>query len=707
MSIRRLSLVALLGVMLGILPVVSLEAAHDPWTGASTMLGGTARYDSGEWIHQDFVYDDYGADTQSRGAEQIVSLAPTSGDFRYPTDPKYGNNAADITEVRVQTSGSDLEVRVTMNTLLDESTTVLGAGVVESATPTVQEWPFSAGVASAWDRFVTVAAEKVRVTDSNVVGEATVDLTGNTIDFTIPDAASGGAVGLTVGAGLWDTKNGEWLAGEEGNDPGGTYSTGGETDVRVFDLAFNTREMEPRPANWMEDTQSDALAAGDVDGFDQEIVLSKLADGVTDPAITASGFYNRVFRSAMSHLDEGVNYDGFPQYNGLYQIYGLWIPQGYAHDPLDPAPLVLLLHSLSVHHNQYAGGALGESFRTLYEQLADGLGAITVTPLARGPDGWYWDEGLIDTLEVWEDARAHYAIDDDRTSVSGYSMGGYGTYRLSTMMPDRFAAAVSWVGPPAHQLWAWPADPVPSGARREPGNTFFQLESMRHVPVAIVHGTNDELVPVSGVVHQANRLHELGYTHRLWLHPGQDHFSFVFVDSWTRERDWFAGHPTVVSDPARVTFDVRPASFATPGYTHAGAIRTHLESLAGSLDSAYWVRDVAVATGGDLTGEVDLTSEGIGDPTVSTQDVVGAGAGVDEKAPTTPYLVRGLDRTLTAAATTADVLKGSLRNVTALTVDVGRAGLSNSPTLDIKVDQRVEVAFVRDGTVVGSTTLTP
>jgi hypothetical protein len=272
-------------------------------------------------------------------------------------------------------------------------------------------------------------------------------------------------------------------------------------------------------------------------------------------------------------------------------------------------------------------------------------------------------------------------------------MGGYGTYRLTTMMPDRFASAAVWVGPPAHQIWAYPAPPVPSGARQGPGNTRDQLESAQHIPTYIVHGTNDELVPVSGVVHQVERYRELGYEHRFALHPGQDHLSFVFVDSWTRERDWLVAHPQRVSAPAHVTLDVRPASWVTQGRTDATVVAGHLEELGADLDSAYWVRDVVVAGDGDVTGEVNLTSQALAQRSVSVSTVDEAHPGVTEQAPTTPYVLRGMDRTLSAAAT-ADVLSGSLSGVSELTIDLAGAGFSTFPALDVATDAEVTIHLV-------------
>lgn len=656
-------------------------SAAAPWTGSSSMLGGTVRYDSGEWISQDFIYDDYGADTEPAGASQRVSLAATKGDFRYPTDPKYAGNAADIMEVRARAEGGDLRVRVTLNTLLDPAAAVIAAAVTSvQQAPTdvpdpINDWPFKAGVRSPWYRLATVANGQVKLsrpTGSPSNGPApVVDTTANTVEFVITAALPAGRnrVGLTVASGLWDAAGGQWLAGQPGNSPSATaYSTGLPTDGRVFDVAGNTNDLEPEGGNWREDFQSAQLQTRFAGRFMQVIDLGKLRSGAVDEPILAPGFYDRIFVSNQP-IEEGVR-SSFPQYGGKWQTYGLWVPKSY--DPSRPTPLVLVLHSLSVHHNQYAGS-------NVYRQLGDDLDALAITPLGRGPDGWYWDEGLIDTLEAWNDVRANYNVDDDRTVSSGYSMGGYATYRLATLMPDRLAGAVSWVGPPAYQLWAYPLDPTPSGARQRPGNTYSQLENVEHIPFMIVHGTNDELVPVAGVLHQAERFRELRYDYRFALHPGQDHLSFAVLDDWTRERDFL--RPLLArgrdKDPAHVVFKVRPASWATPGRADAASLLAQLGAQGANLSSAYWVRNVDVAGTGDVTGVVDLTSDGRGalSPAVAyaTSQSVEAG-------PPSPFLLRtgGRGQGLGEAA---DVLRGNLNGVRELTVDVDRAGL----TLDAEV----------------------
>jgi dienelactone hydrolase len=619
----------------------------------ATGIGGTARYGAGEWVHQDFVYD----------------------------DEEQADNAADIVEVRVGDDGGDLVVGLVLNTLRATDATIVGLAI--GAGTEARAWPGGAGVSSPWTEFVTIAPVAGTATLTDAAGATTalappaVDLTRTSIVLRVPGAGgTAGTVALNGGAGL-----------HEAGDP-----TTWAADPGVVDLFFNTDDVES--GGFRSDAQSAAVASGDVSAFGAEVDLAKLAAGHTDGPFVEPGTHNAVFKSRQS-LGEGYG-DGFPKYNGLYQPYALWLPEGV--DPAEPRPLLLVLHSLGQIHNQYDGD--------VYPQVAGALGAIAVTPLALGEDGWYWDEALVDTLDVWADVRSRYAIDPDRTLSSGYSMGGYGTYRLATIAPDLLTAGISWVGPPTDGIWTGSPTTVDAGL------TYHQLENTNHVPFFIVHGTNDELVPVAGVTRQAERFKELGHEYRYDLHPGQDHFTFAVIDDWTREAHWVQGRSRVTA-PARVTFVARPATWAgrDTGVSAErrdavlGHLRDLLAQLGGSApDAAYWVRDVAVAghdpvAWNDVAGTVDLTSHAIAARVPVTNEVAGAGV-----FGSSPHLTTGLDRFFTATSV-ANAVSGSLVGVDALTIDLRRAGLrlDGLDLSGVTADREVTVRLVdgrRSATVV-------
>jgi dienelactone hydrolase len=613
------------------------ESDPEGWTATSTGIGGTSRYDGGEWVHQDFVYD----------------------------DGERADNAADIVELRVRPDGDDLLVRVTFNTLRETDDTVLGVGVGTAGSET-RDWPHGAGVASPWDSFATIVAnhEEGSGLTGHPDGDALpldpeVDLDDNTVEVRLPDVAAGDPVlTLSAGAGLWDGEAGTWT----GSTP-------------VVDLAFNGHDQEPTGSNFRSGAQRAAVESGDVSGMTGEVDVARLRAGDTDEPITTPGLYNAVFETRQ---DLGGGYGGsFPKHRGQYQPYALWLPKGFSLD--EPTPLTLMLHSLGQIHNQYNGG-------TYYTALGDALGAVVVTPLALGTDGWYRHEALVDTLEVWVDATRRFNIDPERVYSSGYSMGGYGTYRLGTIVPELLAAGVSWVGPPINGIW--------TGVGQDaPGLTYHQLENTNHVPFFIVHGTNDELVPVTGVTMQAERFRELGHEYRYALHPGQDHFTFAVINDWTRERDWLMGRSRV-TDPARVTFKVRPESWVLTNRGDAEVIRRHLDDLlaelGAALDSSYWVHDVTVADGSDVTGYVDLTSHGVAHRVPVLREV-----GPSVVVPgSSPHVMTGQDRHFAWAATD-NLLSGSITDVTELTVDLAHAGLSlDGLVLDIGTDGPVTLHLV-------------
>ena len=179
---------------------------------------------------------------------------------------------------------------------------------------------------------------------------------------------------------------------------------------------------------------------------------------------------------------------------GRVQPYSVCLPSTYA--PGRKLPLTLLLHSLALGQNQFA--AIGPR---LLHQVCEDRDSVVVTPLARGPSCWYFDEGELDVWEVWARVAEQLGTDPNRTVISGYSMGGYGAYKLALTYPEVFAQAVVLAGPPTCGVRLLPDVDIPgnldpdSHCARE-GDTFRLLVNARWLPFVIAHGLLDELVPI-------------------------------------------------------------------------------------------------------------------------------------------------------------------------------------------------------------------
>jgi predicted peptidase len=81
-------------------------------------------------------------------------------------------------------------------------------------------------------------------------------------------------------------------------------------------------------------------------------------------------------------------------------------------------------------------------------------------------------------LQVIDLIRKEFKVDDDRTYVMGHSMGGAGTLYLAMKYPRRFAAAAA-IAPAAFTV------------------DKEGLAQVPNMPIMIVHGDNDTVVPVS------------------------------------------------------------------------------------------------------------------------------------------------------------------------------------------------------------------
>jgi len=151
-------------------------------------------------------------------------------------------------------------------------------------------------------------------------------------------------------------------------------------------------------------------------------------------------------------------------------------------------------------------------------------------------------------------------LNPDYTAITGYSMGGYATYKLAAQYPDLFAKAAPVNGAEAAGAWLGPGTaPVPySGTADEtPTITLGMLDSFRNIPVLMWTTGEDELVPYPSSQAMADRLDQLGYRYEFDNFQPGDHLSLAFKDQYQPLADWL-GTDTVDRNPSHVTFVASP-----------------------------------------------------------------------------------------------------------------------------------------------------
>src|SRR5690242_12674694 len=207
-----------------------------PWHAAPILISGASAYRAGEFLYQDFLYDDHGANSGTRDPGDPRTSGDTfsapGGTYTYPTDPVYAGNAADLVELRVKPLADATAFRITLNTLKDPSLVAGTIAIGDSATPVA--WPHGANVQSPAQYFLTfhgTTADFLDAATGTPVGTApkvNVDLTRRQFTIRLPHAdfdPGTGVVRLAAGIGLWDKANDAYLIPQPAADathPGGS-----------------------------------------------------------------------------------------------------------------------------------------------------------------------------------------------------------------------------------------------------------------------------------------------------------------------------------------------------------------------------------------------------------------------------------------------------------------------------------------------------
>ncbi|MGH2956290.1 MAG: hypothetical protein ACRDL6_04765, partial [Solirubrobacterales bacterium] len=269
--------------------------------------------------------------------------------------------------------------------------------------------------------------------------------------------------------------------------------------------------------------------------------------------------------------------------------------------------------------------------------------------------------------EVWADIDRHFNLDPDRAYVSGYSMGGYGSYKLGVEYPDLWARAFTTVGPPGEGIWIPPGDPS-SGPETL---TRDLLENVRWVPYLNWAASTDELVPVVGPIAQQDRFDELGLRSSLVIFAPADHFALAILDEWDAARD-FLGDAQVARDPSRVDYAFFPA-----------ADRPSLDLI---HDHAYWVhglraRDLSAADAARARISARSLAHGEGGPVTAAFSNPGFG----DKGPPLAYQERGTEWTDIPAVPAENALEASLENLEGAVIEGTRARLDGQRELRVEL----------------------
>lgn len=630
----------------------------------TSWAAGTVEYCRGELIYRDYVYDDYGADAgllalnpsllnlTTRGGVRGLPfattpglLSPTAGDVTYPADKR---NTADLVRLSLREQNGQLHIEAELNTVFAANDALVAVAIDADNDTTTGggRWSPLAVRSSGWDTLV-------------VLSDA--DPETNLLKTTVP---------MPVGA-MWRVQ-----------------AAVAQANGAVMNVAFRGTDEQakanggadqvlPGSGNFWEDKQAAALASGDISRFGEIVSAADLRNRVTRAAPLPKGFHQRVYTSAYS-VGEGVSFSGVANrdantqgfcaqsfaYLGKYQPYGVYVPALNEGQITRGAQLVM--HGCEANHASQINQA------NMQKRFGDERQRILISPLGRGPYGFYTGLSERDVLDTLADIEAHYSVDTKRVVSSGYSMGGFGAMHMAAMYPERFSGVVNWVGATGSLLnipsFAPPIDnlldtllkqvaapvltPVIGNAvsgSKGYENVINYVGNLRHIPSANLYSGLDELVQVNQALALAQKLMNTGIPYRFYLHPVSEHLTFLLLDNWQKESEASAQWQRV-SNPLQVTYQFDPR-FDYPEYK-----LVH--------DRAYWLSSLRSRDGAEAEIDLRATACGGSEPVLT--------AGQDVGPMPTPWVSTNRVETGRINVIPEPILTGTLRNVSAASIDTMR-----------------------------------
>lgn len=182
--------------------------------------------------------------------------------------------------------------------------------------------------------------------------------------------------------------------------------------------------------------------------------------------------------------------------------YILHFPENYKKEKHD-WPLIVFLHGSGERGNDLSKVSIHGPLK--YIANGNKLDAVILAPQC--PEKEVWDMDVLSTLI--KDVVLKHRINPTKVSLTGLSMGGYGTWELGLEYPKMFAAI------------------APICGRTE----YVFMENaykLKDKPIWVFHGGKDEVVPISNAEKMVQALKNVGSSPKFTVYPNAGH------DSWSK-----------------------------------------------------------------------------------------------------------------------------------------------------------------------------
>jgi len=239
-----------------------------------------------------------------------------------------------------------------------------------------------------------------------------------------------------------------------------------------------------------------------------EIRLQWVRQLMEDPApfvdLESLGDWNQEMKELFKNVEEGkpaLFPAGRParlayrsEIDNTLQPYSVLIPDDY--DPKKSWPLLVTLHDAGVDDRRALAGMAFPYYGPPRKKGSE-VNFIILAPLARALSASYIGDSAREVIECLGQFKKLYNINEKKTAIDGFSMGGYGAWRIALLNPNIFKAVVIRSGRTS----------PPNSVKGE--NIVDLLDKGKALDFLVIHGSQDEIAPLEDVRKAVARMKEL------------------------------------------------------------------------------------------------------------------------------------------------------------------------------------------------------
>ncbi len=195
--------------------------------------------------------------------------------------------------------------------------------------------------------------------------------------------------------------------------------------------------------------------------------------------------------------------------------YLLYLPPAYTKDITRKWPLLLFLHGAGERGTDLERVKIHGPPKLV--ETGKDFPFIIVSPQC--PEDQWWD--LTALTHLLDEIQSEHRVDPDRIYLTGLSMGGFGTWNLASLLPEKFAAIAPVCG----------------------GGFPIRTKNLRHLPVWAFHGARDKAVPLSESVRMVDALRKRGNRKVVFsVYADAGHDSWTATYDNPRFYEWLLSH---------------------------------------------------------------------------------------------------------------------------------------------------------------------